>query len=276
VRASPLQITAAAPYAALCTFLETILIQVWYPVAVATLSRRCKDAIAGAFEASVDGGAASPLLASRLHDFGFRGCTGLEQSVLGGTAHLLNFDGTDTLPAAYYAQFALNDGRPVGMSVPATEHSVMTAWPTEREAIANMISRFGGGIFATVMDSYDYQRALDEVVPSVAAEQVAAGGHWVLRPDSGVPEDAVLAGLAAAEKAFGERARGVLETAPRRASWGLLLGWWCRLACGVGIEGSAGQGAGAPVEQALTPASAALWAGLCAAQAPTSTPRDIR
>lgn len=43
-----------------------------YPTTVATLSRRCKDNIAAAFERSVDGGAASPLLNSRLHDFGFR------------------------------------------------------------------------------------------------------------------------------------------------------------------------------------------------------------
>jgi len=28
----------------------------------------------------------------------------VEQSVLGGVAHLLNFDGSDTLSAAYYAQ----------------------------------------------------------------------------------------------------------------------------------------------------------------------------
>lgn len=48
--------------------------------------------------------------------------------MLGGVAHLLSFDGTDTLSAAYYAQYALNEGRPVGMSIPATEHSVMTAW----------------------------------------------------------------------------------------------------------------------------------------------------
>lgn len=124
------QITAEGEFAPLCTFLETLLVQVWYPVCVATLSRRCKDSIAAAFEASVDAGAASPLLSSRLHDFGFRGCTCVEQSVIGGVAHLLSFDGTDTLSAAYYAQFALNEGRPVGMSIPATEHSVMTSWPT--------------------------------------------------------------------------------------------------------------------------------------------------
>lgn len=75
-----------------------------YPTTVATLSRRAKDIIADGFDASVDSGRSSPLLASRLHDFGFRGCTCLEQSLLGGSAHLLNFDGTDTLSASYYVQ----------------------------------------------------------------------------------------------------------------------------------------------------------------------------
>ena len=56
---------------------------------------------------------ASPLLPSRLHDFGFRGCCTVEQSVIGGAAHLLNFEGTDTLSAAYYVQVG---GPPFGLS----------------------------------------------------------------------------------------------------------------------------------------------------------------
>lgn len=71
---------------------------------MATLSRRARDVIEEYFEATVDGGSASPLVDSRLHDFGFRGCTTVEQSVVGGCAHLLNFAGTDTMAAAYYAQ----------------------------------------------------------------------------------------------------------------------------------------------------------------------------
>jgi len=55
----------------------------------------------------------------------------------------------------------------LGMSIPATEHSVMTCWPSERAAILNMIEQFGTGAFATVMDSYDYNKALMEVLPSV-------------------------------------------------------------------------------------------------------------
>lgn len=197
------QITAEGDYARLATYMETLLTMVWYPTTVATLSRRVKQKITDAFEVSVENGRDSCYLDSRLHDFGFRGCTCVEQSVLGGVAHLLNFKGSDTMSACYYAQFALNNGKPVASSIPATEHSVMTSWPTEREAILNMIRHFGTGIFATVMDSYDYQKALEEVVPSVAAEKVSQGGCWVLRPDSGDPVDAVIAGLIAADKTFG-------------------------------------------------------------------------
>ena len=198
-----MQISAENEYSRLCTFLETLLVQTWYPTTVATHSKRAKDIISDAFELSVDGGKESPLLGSRLHDFGFRGCTCLEQSVLGGAAHLLNFDGTDTMSAAYYVQFALNEGKPVGTSIPASEHSVMTAWPSERQALENMIQKFGTGLFATVMDSYDYQNALDNIVPTVAKLKEEAGGFWVLRPDSGDPTEAVVAALKAAEKTFG-------------------------------------------------------------------------
>jgi len=142
------------------------------------------------------------LIQSRLHDFGFRGCTCVEQSIIGGTAHLINFDGTDTMSAAYYATFHLNEGRPIGESIPATEHSVMTSWKNEKEAIINMINKFGGEnkLYACVMDSYDYQNALDNVLGEVLKLKNEKGGIMVLRPDSGEPRDVVLMALRAAEK----------------------------------------------------------------------------
>jgi hypothetical protein len=48
------------------------------------------------------------------------------------------------MSACYYAQFHLNGGKPVASSVPATEHSVMTAWPTEADAIRHMMNKYGG------------------------------------------------------------------------------------------------------------------------------------
>lgn len=43
----------------------------------------------------------------------------------------LNFTGSDTLSAAYYAQYELNEGRPIAQAIPATEHSLMTSYPNE-------------------------------------------------------------------------------------------------------------------------------------------------
>ncbi|CAG8755505.1 3112_t:CDS:10, partial [Dentiscutata erythropus] len=155
-----------------------------YPTTVATLSRRARDVIEQAYNDTVDEDGYWSL-ESRLHDFGFRGCTSLEQSVIGGTAHLINFTGSDTMSAGFYAQFKLNNGNPIATSIPATEHSVMTAHKTEKDAILRMIDRFGFGVFACVMDSFDYANALNNILPSIAAQKVEKGGFMVLRPDSG-------------------------------------------------------------------------------------------
>jgi len=116
---------------------------------------------------------------------------------------LINFGGSDTMSAAYYAQFNLNNGKPVATSVPATEHSVMTSWPNEIDAINNMIKHFGTGVFACVMDSYDYANALNVVLPTIAQAKTKAGGWMVCRPDSGDPVEAVIMGIEACAKVFG-------------------------------------------------------------------------
>ena len=123
--------------------------------------------------------------------------------MIGGSAHLLNFVGTDTMSAAFYTQYILNNGKPIGTSIPATEHSVMTSWPSEKAAIENMIARFGDSVFACVMDTYDYTVALEKVLPAVHSQKLAKGGFMVLRPDSGEPVEVVLQALREAEKIAG-------------------------------------------------------------------------
>ncbi|KAJ1513789.1 hypothetical protein HMI54_014679 [Coelomomyces lativittatus] len=193
------QITTKDEYAPLVTYLETLLCMVWYPSTVATLSRRCKTSIHSAFEKSSENWA---MLDSRLHDFGFRGCTSVEQSVLGGCAHLLNFTGTDTLSAAYHAQMMWNFGQPIGVSIPASEHSVMTSWPNETLAIRRVLEKFGTGVCACVMDSYDYTGALTKILPTLASFKTQQGGVLVVRPDSGDPVQTVLQALHALSKLF--------------------------------------------------------------------------
>lgn len=202
-------------YSRLVTYLETMLTMIWYPSTVATLSRITKELIRDAYENSVDP-SSYVSLDSRLHDFGFRGCTCLEQSVIGGSAHLLSFTGSDTMSACYHVQYHLNSGICRGTSLPATEHSVMTSWPDEETAVRNLLAKFPTSPFiACVMDSYDYEAALNQVLPIVAkifkedkAKALADSKPFVertfvIRPDSGDPVEQVLKGLSAGEVAFG-------------------------------------------------------------------------
>ncbi|KAJ1918875.1 hypothetical protein H4219_002325 [Mycoemilia scoparia] len=196
------QITAEGEYAILVTYLESILCMCWYPSTVATLSRKVRTILEKGFEQSVDEENYG-MISGMLNDFGFRGCACVEQSILGGMAHLLNFDGTDNLPAAFCAQYEFNSGKPVGTTVPATEHSVMTAHKTELGALQRAIAEYGDGVMSCVMDSYDYARALSELLPVVKEQKLAKGGVLVIRPDSGDPVEAVLMALEAGEKVFG-------------------------------------------------------------------------
>ena len=107
------------------------------------------------------------------------------------------------MSAAWYAQYKLNNGVPVGFAIPATEHSIMTGHKTEKAAITQLLNEFGSGVCACVMDSYDYTAALEKILPSVAALKVQKGGFLVLRPDSGNPVEVVLQALRAADSIFG-------------------------------------------------------------------------
>jgi nicotinamide phosphoribosyltransferase len=76
----------------LTNWLETMLVQVWYPSTVATQSRGMRKELLAFLEETGD----PSLIDFKLHDFGFRGVTCPEQAAVGGAAHLVNFSGTDT------------------------------------------------------------------------------------------------------------------------------------------------------------------------------------
>ena len=215
------KITASEENSRLVTFLETMLTMIWYPSTVATLSRQTKVLIENAFYKSVDGDGLfkkkgeqdtpaekelyKKLLDGSLHDFGFRGCTCMEQSVIGGSAHLLSFTGSDTMSACYHVQYHLNGGIPRGHSLAATEHSVMTSWPSELEALMHVMDNFPTAThISCVMDSYNYEAALEKLLPIVRSKiPLDSTRVFVIRPDSGDPIKQVLAGLRAAQKHMG-------------------------------------------------------------------------
>ena len=195
----------------LTSFLETSLLRaVWYPSTVATLSRETKKRIyQGLLLTSDDPDGQIPF---KLHDFGARGASSEETAALGGMAHLVNFMGTDTVSALMAARRYYGADMP-GFSIPAAEHSTMTAWGRdgERDAFQNMLKQFGGEgkMLAVVSDSYDIWNAVNHIWGEDLKNEVATmGGTLVVRPDSGNPVAVPIEVIKRLMDKFGYRTNG--------------------------------------------------------------------
>ncbi|MGH0188327.1 UNVERIFIED_CONTAM: hypothetical protein FKN15_029023 [Acipenser sinensis] len=102
----------------LTNYIETMLVQMWYPITVATISWEFKKILAKYLKAtsgSLDG------LEYKLHDFGYRGVSSQESAAVGGAAHLVNFCSTDTVAGLLMAQQYYSCSM-AGFSIPAAEH----------------------------------------------------------------------------------------------------------------------------------------------------------
>jgi len=173
----------------LTNFLETLLMQVWYPSAVATLSRQIRTVVEKYYAATADQ-PAHVGIDFVLNDFGFRGVSSVESAGLGGSAHLVNFSGSDTVYASKFAKQYYNAERVYGMSVPATEHSIMTLLGPEgeRKVFDHVLNAYPDGILSCVSDSYDIFRAVGEYWGGDFRERILnRNGRLVVRPDSGDP-----------------------------------------------------------------------------------------
>ena len=169
----------------LTNYLETMLVEMWYPITVATQSYFMKKTLLK----YLDNTGTPNEVQFKLHDFGFRGVSSPETAAIGGAAHLVNFLGTDNIPAVmmlkdyYHCDCA-------GFSIPASEHSTITSWGQENEVCAfeNMLHQFPKGIIACVSDSYNIFDACEHLWGEQLKKQVMnRDGTLVIRPDSGHP-----------------------------------------------------------------------------------------
>jgi nicotinamide phosphoribosyltransferase len=187
----------------LASYLETLLLRVWYPTSVATRSHQCKKVIKSFLEATGDVAG----LSFKLHDFGARGVSSGESAMLGGMGHLVNFMGTDTVEALVGAR-RYYGAHMAGLSIPAAEHSTITSWGKDHEvdAYRNMLKQYAkpGSILAVVSDSYDLKHAvLDLWGGELRQEVIESGATVVIRPDSGDPVTNVSAVARALDEKFG-------------------------------------------------------------------------
>lgn len=187
----------------LTSYLETLLMRVWYPTTVATNSWMTRALILRHLHTSGDPAG----IAYKLHDFGARGVSSLESAMLGGLAHLVNFSGTDTMSAVLGARVYYHEAM-AGHSIPAAEHSTITAWGREGEtdAYRNMLAQFGqpGALLAVVSDSYDLHHAVEQIWGGTLKQAVLdSGAQLVVRPDSGDPATVVLQTVQGLARAYG-------------------------------------------------------------------------
>ena len=176
----------------LTNFLETLLLQLWYPCTVATISREVRKVILQYLSATGD----PSTIDFKLHDFGFRGVSSVDSAGIGGASHLINFMGTDTVAALTFIQeYYGNQDDMFGFSIPAAEHSTITSWGQSQEVAAyqNMLEQYPEGLVAVVSDSYDIYNACEKLWGEVLKNQILGRkGTLVVRPDSGEPKDVVL------------------------------------------------------------------------------------
>lgn len=186
----------------LTNYMETLLVNVWYPCTVATQSREMKKVWLHYLNETGDPAG----IDFKLHDFGCRGVTCPEQAGLGGAAHLVNFKGTDTLPAIVLAD-RFYDCDMAGFSIPASEHSTITSWGRDNEldAMRNMLRAYPEvPLVACVSDSYDIWNACSNLWGKELKEEILSReGTLVVRPDSGDPPSTVKKVIKTLMDAFG-------------------------------------------------------------------------
>lgn len=186
----------------LTNYVETIMLQVWNGITVATNSHKLRELIDK--YARISGTHVTPY---HIHDFGFRGVSSLQSAGIAGSAHLVNFMGTDTRIARRYAKAFYNAKADVSGSVKATEHSVVTMYGRENELSAYeaiIDSTPDDAIVSIVSDSYNHWNALENYFGKALKDKILArAGKVVVRPDSGNPIDVSDRTLQQLEKSFG-------------------------------------------------------------------------
>lgn len=177
-------------------FLESLLLKVWFPSTVATLSKEYRKIVEQYYEKTCSEEQMG-MKDFAVHDFGYRGDSSEESAALAGGAHLLNFMGSDTVVAYPFMDKYYPEMKKTMLSVPASEHSVMCSFGIDNEidAFRHMLSTYPTGIVSIVSDTYNLWTVLTEHLQSLHSDIVNRQGKVVFRPDSGNPTDIICGNL---------------------------------------------------------------------------------
>lgn len=194
--------------------LETLLsCTLWQPCTSATIAREFRLLLDKYAEDTSD---IPEFVDYQAHDFSMRGMSSVESACLSGMAHLQYFKGTDTIPAMMFNQEYYD--KPLHIcSVPATEHSVMSAGgkDNELETFERLLNLYPTGIISVVSDTWNLWDVVGVILPQLKDRIMNRDGKLVIRPDSGNPAN-ILCGdeIIIGEKTWAERSsanKGLIE-----------------------------------------------------------------
>ena len=178
----------------LTNYIETVLsAELWKSCTTASIAYEYKRLLTQYAEKT---GAPLDFVAVQGHDFSSRGMSGIYDAAQSGVGHLTSFIGTDSVASIDYAEEYYNATGVIGVSVPATEHSVMCmgSEESEIETFRRLICElYPAGVVSIVSDTWDFWRVITEFSVELKAEilkrQPNALGlaKVVFRPDSGDP-----------------------------------------------------------------------------------------
>ncbi|MDE2422255.1 MAG: nicotinate phosphoribosyltransferase [Gammaproteobacteria bacterium] len=178
----------------LTNYIETVLsAELWKSCTTASIAYEYKRLLTQYAEKT---GAPLDFVPLQGHDFSSRGMSGIYDAAQSGVGHLTSFIGTDSVSSIDYAEEYYGATGVVGVSVPATEHSVMCMGTedNELETFRRLIcDLYPSGIVSIVSDTWDFWRVITEFTATLKTEILnrkpnALGlAKMVLRPDSGDP-----------------------------------------------------------------------------------------
>lgn len=179
--------------ASLTNFIETLLLQIWAPITVATNSRSIKVELVDRIMKTTDMtlSEANEAVSFLLHDFGYRGVSSNESAGILDAAHLTQFLGTDNVAGIVLLMNYYN-AEMCGFSVVASEHSTATPWGRgngERDYLINMMKEHKDAVISVVSDSYNVYDFVEMVGTDPVVKNMILNreGKVVFRPDSGDP-----------------------------------------------------------------------------------------
>ncbi len=181
----------------LTNYLETVLsAELWKSCTTATIAFEYKRLLT---QYALDTGSDIGFVALQGHDFSCRGMSGIYDATQASAGHLLSFIGTDTVSAIDYLIEYYNADETqevIGVSVPATEHSVMCMGSQESEfdTFKRLITEvYPAGIVSIVSDTWDFWQVISDFAQRLKTDILARHPNAlglakvVFRPDSGDP-----------------------------------------------------------------------------------------